>query len=73
MNTTKQSHQHDGGHDQQEGHPQGPYWRGVHHHWYFWVGMLLMLVAIGTYIMTEDLSLVSRGQLQQPLSSEDRK
>jgi hypothetical protein len=35
--------------------------------------MLLMLVAIGTYVMTEDLSLVSRGQPQQPLSSADSK
>jgi len=73
MNKTKQGHQHDGGHDQQEGHPPGPYGRGVHHRWYFWVGMLLMLMAIGTYVMTEDLAWVPRSQPQQPLSSADRK
>jgi hypothetical protein len=56
MNKTQHHHQHNRGQNQEESHPRSPYWRRVHHHWYFWVGMLLMLVAIGNYVMIEDLS-----------------
>ncbi|MEO5955473.1 MAG: hypothetical protein ABIR36_07270 [Nitrospiraceae bacterium] len=56
MDKTQRRHQHNGGEDREESHPCSPYWRRVHHHWYFWVGMFLMLVAIGIYVMTEDLS-----------------
>jgi hypothetical protein len=45
----------------------------MHHHWYFWVGLVLMLVAIVNYVMTEDLSWVPRSHPQQPLSSADGK
>ena len=34
----------------------GPYWRRIHRNWWFWVGALLMAVAIGVYVMTENLS-----------------
>ena len=63
MNASTHGRQHHGGQGEekrlgrQENNPRrGPDWRHVHHHWYFWVGVLLMLVAIGTYVMTEDLS-----------------
>ena len=73
MNKTTHGHQHHGGQDRGESHPRSPYWRRVHHHWYFWVGLLLMLVAIVNYVMTEDLSWLPRSQPQQPLSSTDGK
>ena len=73
MSKTQHGHQHDKGQSQDEGHSRSPCWRQVHHHWYFWVGMLLMLVAIGNYVMTEDLSRLSRSQPQQPPSSADGK
>jgi hypothetical protein len=73
MNKTTHGHEHNGRQDREESHPPSPYWRRVHHHWYFWVGMFLMLVAIVNYVMTEDLSWLPRNQPQQPLSSADGK
>lgn len=73
MTKATHSHQRNGRQNQQEGLLRAPYWRRVHHHWYFWVGMLLMLVAIGNYVMTEDLSWLPHSQPQQPLSSADGK
>lgn len=69
MGKIQHSHQHNRGQNQKEEYPHGPYWKRVHHHWYFWVGMLLMLMAIGTYIMTEDLAWLPSSQSPQPLSS----
>ena len=73
MNKTAHGHQHNGGQDREESPPPSPYWRRIYHHWYFWVGMFLMLVAIVNYVMTEDLSWLPRNQPQQPLSSADGK
>ncbi len=56
-------HRHNGGHHHEE-RRRVPDWRHVHHHWYFWVGLVLMLVAIGTYVMTQNLSRVPR--IHQP-------
>lgn len=36
----------------------GPYWHRMHRDWRFWVGALLMAVALGAYVMTEDLSFI---------------
>jgi hypothetical protein len=69
MDKTKHGQQHKGWQDQEEGHLRSPYWKRIHHHWYFWVAMLLMLAAIVNYIMSEDLSLRPRSQPQQPRSS----
>ena len=73
MNKTMHSHQNYRGQNPEEGHPPSPYWRRVHHHWYFWVGMLLMLIAIVNYVMTEDLSGLPRSQPQRPPLSIDGK
>jgi hypothetical protein len=54
-------------HDQQHGEPhhaRGHDWKRLHHHWYFWVGMLLMVAALVIYVMTEDLAWVPRSQPQ---------
>jgi hypothetical protein len=39
-----------------------PYWKRAHRDWFFWVGMVLMLSAITIYVMSDDLSLLPRGQ-----------
>ena len=73
MSKSTYGHEHSGGRDQDEGHHHDHYWRRVHHHWYFWVAMALMAVAIGTYVMTQDLSWRPRSQQQPPRSSADGK
>lgn len=52
MNKTKHGNQHSGGQDQEVERLRGAYWRRMHHHWYFWVAMFLMSLAIVTYVMT---------------------
>jgi hypothetical protein len=38
----------------------GPYWRRAHADWRFWVGVVLISVAIAVYVVTVDLSMVPR-------------
>jgi len=38
----------------------------VHHSWFFWVAVFLMLVAMITYVMTGDLFWGLRGQSKTP-------
>ena len=73
MSQTQHGQMQGGAQNQEERHSRSPYWRQMHHHWYFWVAMLLMLVAIVNYVMTEDLSLVPRNQPQQPRPNVDGK
>jgi hypothetical protein len=42
-----------------------PYWKRAHHDWRFWVGLVLMLVAISVYFMSDDLSLIPSSQPPQ--------
>ncbi len=60
--------QHHGEQNREGKHPRGQNWKRLHHHWYFWVAMFLMLAAVVIYVMTEDLAWVPRSQPQQPLS-----
>jgi hypothetical protein len=39
-----------------------PYWKRAHHDWRFWVGMVVAFAAIAIYVMSDDLSLIPRGQ-----------
>jgi len=40
-----------------DGHrAQVPYWKRVHHEWWFWIGLVLMLAAITIYVLSDDLS-----------------
>lgn len=32
-----------------------PYWRRAHHDWRFWIGLILMLVAISIFVLSDDL------------------
>lgn len=71
MNKIKQG-QHDGGQHREGSHPRGQGRNRLHHHWYFWVGMLLMVAALVIYIMTEDLAWVPGSQPSQPLTGVER-
>jgi hypothetical protein len=57
---TKHDHQHNEQQDQENQHLHGAFWRRMHHHWYFWVAMILMVLAIVNYVMTEDLTWLPR-------------
>jgi hypothetical protein len=39
-----------------------PYWKRAHRDWVFVLGMVLVFLAIGTYVFSDDLSLLPRGQ-----------
>jgi len=36
-------------------HDDRPYWRRAHHDWRFWFGLILMLVAISIFVLSDDL------------------
>jgi len=44
-----------------------PYWKHAHHDWRLWVAVSLMLVAMLTYVMSDDLAWRPRSGAQQPL------
>ena len=44
-----------------------PYWKHAHHDWRLWVALCLMLVAMLTYVMSDDLAWRPRSGAQQPL------
>lgn len=54
MNNTEHPHPMGESH---HSHGQTPYWRRAHHDWRFWFGLIAMLVAIGIYVGTNDLSM----------------
>ena len=45
-----------------------PYWKRAHRDWRVWVGVVLMLVAMIIFVMSEDFAWLPRRQPQQPLS-----
>ncbi len=54
-----QDHEHKD-HANDETKDLGPYWKRVHKDWRFWVGVVILTVAITIYVMTFDLSMVPR-------------
>ena len=42
-------------------HRDGPYWKRLHRHWWFWVGLAAMFAAITIYVLSENLSLLPHG------------
>ncbi len=68
MHTTE--HLRPNGEGYQSHHGKIPYWRRAHHDLRFWFGLVAMLVAIGIYVGTNDLSIVPSGrQKQMPAGS----
>jgi hypothetical protein len=63
MNNTE--HLHPGGEGHHRHSDQTPYWKRAHHDWRFWFGLVAMLVAIGIYVGTNDLSMVPSGRQRQ--------
>ena len=56
------SHDHDHnqhGHHNHQTHPNAK--KPIHHDWKFWVAIVLMLAAMGAYIMSDDESLQPGG------------
>jgi hypothetical protein len=35
----------------------GPYWKRMHHDWRFWVGVVLIMVALYIYIVSVDFTI----------------
>ena len=70
MNKIKHSrHEHEGPDSDSVNHGfHRPYWKHAHHDWRLWVAVSLMLVALLTYVMSDDLAWRPRSQPQQPLS-----
>ena len=49
-------------HDKNHGHhPQGAKKKSIHHDWRFWTAVVLMLLAMAAYVMTNDESLLPNG------------
>ena len=70
MSKIKHNHHWHGGSDN-DGINYGfhrPYWKHAHHDWRLWVAVIVMLVAMLTYVMSDDLAWRPRSQRQQPIS-----
>jgi hypothetical protein len=53
----------------QDGQPTRPYWKRMHQDWRVWVAVFLMLVAMGIYVMTENLAWSPRGSQPPPAAA----
>ncbi|MGC1677627.1 MAG: hypothetical protein WA740_08850 [Candidatus Binataceae bacterium] len=68
MNKKKHNHHHHG-ESEGENDPHGfhrPYWKHAHHDWRLVLAVILMLVAVTTYVMTDDLAWGPRSQPRNP-------
>jgi hypothetical protein len=45
-----------------------PYWKHAHHDWRLWIVVGLMIVAMLSYVMSDDLAWRPHRQLYQPAS-----
>lgn len=43
-------------------HKSGKYPKPIHHNWLFWVGVILMLLAIIYYVMSDDFTILIPNQ-----------
>lgn len=69
MNQSKhRNHGNEGAERNPYHHINRAYWKRAHHDWRFWVGLVLMFVAIAIYVMSDNLALLPRGQPQRPAS-----
>ena len=70
MNRIKHGHRGHGSPDNDSIHHgfQRPYWKHAHHDWRLWVAVVLMLVAVTIYVMSDDLAWRPLSQPRQPLS-----
>jgi hypothetical protein len=47
-----------------------PYWKRAHSDWRFWVGVMLMFVAMIIYVMSGDLALRPGTRPRQPMPAD---
>lgn len=52
-------------HQKSDNRPTQPYWKRMHHDWKFWVAFLFVLLALGIYVLSNDLSMRPNNQMQQ--------
>jgi hypothetical protein len=64
MKEIDQEHPHT---EYKKDHGPRPYWKRAHHDWKFWLAILLMLIAMGVYLRTNDLSHTPHGPVHQPV------
>jgi hypothetical protein len=62
------SHGNEGSARDRVHHRDGPYWKHVHRHWWFWIGLFLMLLAMAIYVLSDDLAFLPRFQPRRPVS-----
>jgi hypothetical protein len=69
-NSNERHHSHRGSESDGVQKEHRPYWTRAHKDWRFWLALILMIVAMGIYVMSEDLSMRpgSRPQEQVPAS-----
>jgi hypothetical protein len=60
MDSKHKNHGNEGSERGHVHHAAEPYWMRAHHDWRFWVGLVLMLVAITVFALSDDLMLLPR-------------
>ena len=56
MSATKQEREQHAKPDHSVASPQRPYWKRMHHSWFFWVAVVAILTAMVIYITSIDLA-----------------
>lgn len=50
-------------------HNKRPHLKRIHHSWIFWIFLVLMLIGIIYYVLSDNFSLAPSLQVKQPLES----
>ncbi len=50
-------------------HNHSPKWKRVHHTWWFWIFLVLMLGGILYYVMTVDFAFAPQKQMEQKMEN----
>ena len=66
MTGTKHSVENEGAKPRDHVHPLHHFWKHAHRDWRVWIAVVLMLVAILAYLMTDSLSLRPGKRAVQP-------
>jgi ABC-type Zn2+ transport system substrate-binding protein/surface adhesin len=70
MGNKMSTHNHDveseGAKTRDHSHPRHHFWKHAHRDWRVWIAVVLMLVAIVAYVMTDSLSLRPGKRAVQP-------
>jgi hypothetical protein len=65
----KADHEH--AHKGDHAHHPGPVWKRLHHHWWMWIAVLLMLAAMAVYVLSDNEMFRPGGKVQQPIPAAD--